>query len=209
MSKTFEKLPEEKRKRITEISLEEFAQNGYDRASTNSIIKKAGISKGILFHYFGSKKNLYLYLFDEVLEYYVQSFFEGGTTESSDLFERLMRRSARKMQLAQEDPVKYQFMLDAFLHTPEEVQREVSDKIQAFTAIQLPLTFKDIDTSLFRRDIDPDKAMGLVALCMEALNARYLQKLKNGDDWQLSSIEPIMQESREYLEMLKYGIYKK
>jgi hypothetical protein len=113
------------------------------------------------------------------------------------------------MQLAQEDPVKYQFMLDAFLHTPEEVQREVSGKIQAFTAIQLPLTFKDIDTSLFRRDIDPDKAMGLVALCMEALNAIYLQKLKNGDDWQLSSIEPIMQESREYLEMLKYGIYKK
>jgi AcrR family transcriptional regulator len=53
------KLPDEKRKRIISISMEEFLNNGYSGASTNTITSKAGISKGLLFHYFGSKKELF------------------------------------------------------------------------------------------------------------------------------------------------------
>lgn len=208
MNKTFENLLEEKRKRILDACLEEFAQNGYDKASTNTIVKKADISKGILFHYFGSKKNLYLYLFDDVMEYYTRRFFEGGTVESPDLFERLIWRSNRKIQLAYEDPVRYKFMLEAFLHTPAEVQAEITDKVQAFTTVQMPLMFKGIDTSLLRPELDPGKAMTMVALCIEALSNWFLQKYKSNDDWQPGSLETMLRESHEYLDMLKHGIYR-
>ena len=50
MYESFENLPEDKKKRIIEASIEEFAKKGYEKASTNNIVKTAGISKGILFH---------------------------------------------------------------------------------------------------------------------------------------------------------------
>ena len=55
MYDTFENLPEEKRKKILEICLDEFSENSYENSSTNTIVKRAGISKGILFHYFKNK----------------------------------------------------------------------------------------------------------------------------------------------------------
>ena len=46
------------RERIIDVALEEFAQNGYKATSTNVICKKAEVSKGILYHYYGTKENL-------------------------------------------------------------------------------------------------------------------------------------------------------
>ena len=51
-----DRLPDGKRQRILDAAIREFAEHGYDKASTNSIVKEAGIAKGLLFHYFGSKK---------------------------------------------------------------------------------------------------------------------------------------------------------
>jgi len=46
----------EKRDRILNAAIEEFASFPFEKASTNHIVAKAGISKGLLFHYFGSKQ---------------------------------------------------------------------------------------------------------------------------------------------------------
>ncbi len=43
------------KERIFESAFELFSSRGYDKVSLNEIIKKAGISKGGLFHYFDSK----------------------------------------------------------------------------------------------------------------------------------------------------------
>ncbi|MDP4090251.1 MAG: TetR/AcrR family transcriptional regulator, partial [Bacillota bacterium] len=69
MHTAFEKLPEEKREAIIAICIEEFANNGYENTSTDVITSRAGISKGILFHYFKSKKNLYLYIMNYVVSF--------------------------------------------------------------------------------------------------------------------------------------------
>ena len=63
---TFFNLPEEKREKIINISLLEFAQHSYRAASVSRIVKKAGIAKGSMYQYFKNKKGLYLYLIDFV-----------------------------------------------------------------------------------------------------------------------------------------------
>lgn len=52
----FLNLNPEKQDRILNAALKEFAQKGYQNASTNEIVKEAGISKGLLFHYFNNKR---------------------------------------------------------------------------------------------------------------------------------------------------------
>ncbi|WP_231563577.1 TetR/AcrR family transcriptional regulator [Anoxybacillus sp. KU2-6(11)] len=57
----FERQPEEKKKLIIRVAIEEFAEHGYDKASTDVMTSRVGISKGLLFHYFKSKK-IYMYM---------------------------------------------------------------------------------------------------------------------------------------------------
>ena len=54
------KLTEEKINEIMETGIREFADSGYDRANTNVIAHKAGISVGVLFKYFKNKEGLFL-----------------------------------------------------------------------------------------------------------------------------------------------------
>ncbi len=60
----FDKLKDEKKENIIRISMKEFAEYGYELASTNRIVSALGISKGSLFKYFDSKLQLYKYLVD-------------------------------------------------------------------------------------------------------------------------------------------------
>ena len=55
MHEKFFDLKKEKQDRMINDSLKVFAMNGYAHASTDDIVREAGISKGLLFHYFVSK----------------------------------------------------------------------------------------------------------------------------------------------------------
>ncbi|ACL69134.1 TetR/AcrR family transcriptional regulator [Halothermothrix orenii] len=59
---TFFNLSEEKRNRIINIAVEEFARYDYNSASLSRVVEKAGIAKGSMYQYFKNKKELYLYL---------------------------------------------------------------------------------------------------------------------------------------------------
>ncbi|MFB6351373.1 MAG: TetR/AcrR family transcriptional regulator, partial [Bradymonadaceae bacterium] len=52
-------LYDEKQDEIIREAGEEFADKGYERASLNAIIEKAGISKGSLYYYFENKQDLF------------------------------------------------------------------------------------------------------------------------------------------------------
>lgn len=56
----FEKLTPEKRENILETAAKEFAEYGYEAASFNQILAKAGISKGAAYYYFDNKADLYV-----------------------------------------------------------------------------------------------------------------------------------------------------
>jgi len=68
MISNFLKLEPKKREQILNAAINEFAQKDYKNASTNEIVKKAGISKGLIFHYFKNKKQLYIFLYDYLIE---------------------------------------------------------------------------------------------------------------------------------------------
>jgi AcrR family transcriptional regulator len=59
---TFFNLPEEKRRLILDLAIEEFAERDYNSASISNIVARAGIAKGSLYQYFEDKRDLYLYL---------------------------------------------------------------------------------------------------------------------------------------------------
>lgn len=59
---TFLNLPEEKRRLIEDVALDEFAEYGFDKASINRIVKTAGIAKGSFYQYFEDKADLFKHI---------------------------------------------------------------------------------------------------------------------------------------------------
>ena len=66
MNKKFFELPLEKQERIIKAAYIVFAHDNYKNASMSKIADAGGISKSLLFHYFQNKKDLYLYLWENI-----------------------------------------------------------------------------------------------------------------------------------------------
>ncbi len=65
---TFFNLSKEKKQRIINAALNEFADHPYLKTNINRIIDEADISKGSFYQYFNNKKDLYKYIIDQVSE---------------------------------------------------------------------------------------------------------------------------------------------
>lgn len=204
----FEKLSDAKKEKIIKSSMEVFAEKGYENASTNDIIKKAGISKGILFHYFGNKKNLYLYILDKTLERAVEKINTGNGTASSDLFERISATGMMKLRLALEEPLIYRMIFTTFINTPDPIKEAVQDRYKKLYGVAMKMFFDGLDLSKIRSGVDPNKAIEVILLFLEGYQAKYIEVWKNiSADEALASMDRLMEESRVYFDILKKGIY--
>lgn len=57
-------MPEDKRKKILDIAIDEFAEHPYKAVSISRIVRRAGIAKGSFYQYFEDKADLYLFLIE-------------------------------------------------------------------------------------------------------------------------------------------------
>ncbi|MEM9193453.1 MAG: TetR/AcrR family transcriptional regulator [Myxococcota bacterium] len=64
----FEKLDVPRRKTILAAAAAEFGERGFEQASYNRIIERAGISKGAMYYYFADKDDLFRTVLDAALQ---------------------------------------------------------------------------------------------------------------------------------------------
>jgi AcrR family transcriptional regulator len=67
-SEQFKELRDASRQKILEASLELFGTKGYESTTISAIVKKAGISKGLIYHYFESKQDILKELVEYLME---------------------------------------------------------------------------------------------------------------------------------------------
>jgi AcrR family transcriptional regulator len=63
-----EEIRKKTRQRIIDAAFKKFAQEGYSRTSVSAVAKKAGISKGLIYHYFESKEAILGAIFDQLVD---------------------------------------------------------------------------------------------------------------------------------------------
>lgn len=209
MYSVFEKLPDEKKKRIIDACIKEFGANGYTNTSTNNIIKEANISKGLLFHYFGNKKNLYLYIVEYTTNHYVNLLLESMKVLDSDFFQRVMDFAELKMKISAEEPLVYNFFASVYISDlPEEIKPEVNEIYSKLVEISNEYSFKDIDMSKFRDDIDKEKTIEIILLALYGISDKYAKIYKSREDKGFAIRQQASEEMKEYIEILKKGFYK-
>ncbi|HON42260.1 MAG TPA: TetR/AcrR family transcriptional regulator, partial [Bacillota bacterium] len=186
---------------VIRASIEEFAK-GYEVASTNEIVRKAGISKGLLFHYFGSKKNLYMTVFREVVQRTTETLLSRAGELPGDVIERMLRLTLIKLELYREDPKGWHFLADAVSNPPHELKQEIRSVQAELTDFGMKAFLTGLDLAQLRPDVDAECLLRFVLLFLKGLEQEYLGR---GD---LSSLdwEQIIKEFMVYVELLRTGI---
>ena len=209
MSENFKKIAVDDQERILQAALQEFAQNGYRRASTNAIVKAAGIPKGTLFYFFDSKKKLFFYLLDDAIRKYVAFVDSIKEKPPRELFERLLAQGQGKLRFAAENPLIYRFFTKIFLDIPEELRDEMEVRMKTYGQASAANLTDNLDTSRFRDGVDVQQAVNMVVVLLEGVYARYTPLMRETKPEDLDKlIDKIGQECQHYFKLIQNGIYK-
>ncbi|MBP7347984.1 MAG: TetR/AcrR family transcriptional regulator [Butyrivibrio sp.] len=131
MNEKFFDLNKEKQDRMINAALKVFALEGYLHGSTDDIVRDAGISKGLLFHYFGSKLGLYSFLYDYSVRFFmleVDSEINRNESDFFELYSQFVHAQANSMR-------QYPY-LQLFLHSAEtETDQEATAAIMERKAV--------------------------------------------------------------------------
>lgn len=210
MFESFENLSEEKRNRIIDVCIEEFAEHGYKKGSTNEITKKAGISKGILFHYFKNKKNLYLYIVDHVMNNFSKTLFNQiENMNSDDIFNVIKNVTLMKMKVFSQSPIVYEFMVNAFLSPPEEIEEDIKNRYFQIYNESFRILIQKLDTTNLKKDINEKKAIELLFIALDAIANKYIKEYKGREKDIIEEADKIIKEFDQYMYILKWGFYDK
>lgn len=125
MNERFFSLPEERRVRMMNAGYRVFAHNSYKKSPMGEIAEAAGISKPLLFHYFGNKRGLYLFLWRACVENTQRTMERCGCYEPMNFFEQMRRGLRAKMELTRMYPDMALFAMKSFYEEDAEVYDDV------------------------------------------------------------------------------------
>jgi len=207
MFSKFLSIDTEKQNRILNAAMKEFAKNGYEKASTNEIVKESEISKGLLFHYFKNKKQLFLYLYNYCIDLNMNEFYKKIDLSESDFFTRLRQTQLIKMELLKKYPEIFRFIEAAYLEDSSEIKQELEARNKELMKNSVDVLFKDIDTSKFKDGIDIKKVINIVIWTLQGFADEVMARERLSPSNQ-TNYDGAFLEADEYLNMLKNCFYK-
>ncbi len=177
----FHSLEAEKKARIINASLKEFAIKGFKAASTNAIARNAQIGKGMLFYYFGSKEELFEFLCQYTIAFVRDKYVGNINSISGDFIERYKNLSDIKRSIMSEYPEAFEFMeslyrdentahFNEFVSETSEIKQKIHEQM-----------FDGIDYSLFREDMDGDTVVKYIRWLFKEYELEVTQRFKSND----------------------------
>ena len=192
----------EKQEKLINAAMNAFGRNGYKKASIADIAEEAGIAKGMINYYFGSKKNLYLYLAELCGKNMAEGMEKDFDSSITDFFDNIKMMMRIKISLIKSRPAIFAFFSSMYM----EEDPEVKDEIQAYMAKNLKmreqLIFADIDVSRFKDDVDARLINKLLTWAGEGMASNMRQGLN------IEEIESNTEELFACLDLMKKYFYK-
>lgn len=206
MNQKFFDLKKEKQDRMINAGLKVFARNGYRHASTDDIVREAGISKGLLFHYFISKTGLYEFLCGYSIKYLAMELGIYVQAKERDYFLLLKQIERAQYYVMKQFPYMVLFLKkvlsesapDAesepmFLEKKQEIRNlyeEIYNRVDftkygagfdqaRFSQIVNHVCDGALQNALHQESIYPEKIFEEVSGCLELLHSILFSAIEN------------------------------
>ncbi len=185
------------RKKIIDSALSEFDQKGYGLSSVNNICADGDISKGILYHYFKDKDELYIccvrQLFNELTAYLSKKISDSKSgTQLEEYFDA-------RLDFFKKHKIYHRLFCDAVIAPPPHLAEEITAAKSAFDTLNITVLTELLTKEKLREGITVSSAVDTFRLYQDFINARYQMQSE-------IDIEQREQMCRRSLSVLLYGV---
>lgn len=200
-------MPPEKQERIRNAAFREFAEHGFEQASTNRIVKEAGIGKGMLFYYFASKKELFYYLIGYGVNFVRREYLDKLDVNERDFIKKCKQAVQAKMAAIAKNQYVFTFLGALYLEQaslPPELAAMLREEMRA-ARVKL---YANIDLSLFREDVAPEITIKLIKWSIDGIEKEIVDGLQGKKLTAIDLRSYDLSQFNSYLAVLKKIFYK-
>ena len=193
------------RQRILDAALEEFSAKGYEGASLNAACAEHDISKGIIYHHFKDKNELYLLCVEACFDSLTDYLREIVQTSTGSPEEKLRAYFDARLRFFAENPRYLGIFADAAFQPPGELSTEITERRRAFDALNASVLTALLEERPLRNGLSVPSIVEEFRTYMDFFNLRFKAALHQG-----CSPERILKEHEErchqQLDILLHGV---
>ena len=199
MNDKFFDLKKEKQDKMINGAMQVFACKGYKNASTDDMVKVAGVSKGLWFHYFVNKMGLYYFVSDYCVKYLNMELATNLAGKPSDYFDILYIIEDTKVQISKIypfAPLMIQSMLD---EKDEEIISIAKELIEPYRD-KVREACENFDESELSSHVSKDMLDMTVGYTLKGI----MEKAYNNDAF---DAEGYLSQVKAYFDMMRKIVY--
>lgn len=152
--------------KILGAAMEEFGINGYANGSINNICKK-GINKGLIYHNYKDKDELYMICVKKSCERMIDFMDQENAESSMDQY-----MNAR-MRFFKENTSETHIFFEALLDPPQHLKVQIREAMKDFEALNVRMYEKTISGLTLRENVSKEDALRYFSLFQEMFNGYF------------------------------------
>lgn len=164
------------RQNIINNAIVEFGTNSYEKASLNAICKNGNISKGIIYHYFKDKDDLYLVCVTECF-HKLTTFLNSKRVAFNNIEEHIKKYIDIRQEFFNEYPYFSNIFTSALLQPPKHLIREIREIKAELDAFNVKYYEEALQNVTLKSDISHEEAIEYFIIFQESFNNYFQNKI--------------------------------
>lgn len=194
------------RDKILNAAIVEFGTKNFESASLNNICSDNSISKGLIYHYFKNKDELFLNCvkscFDALVDYLNKESFKKTDFQNS-----MKKYIDLRYQFFKENPHYSHIFFNTVLQPPIHLKEQIKELRKEFDEFNINRYKMDLSNLTLRDDVTEDEAIEFFCIFQEMFNGYFQSKAYENTDFE-SLIEAHEVKLSKILNIMLYGIAK-
>jgi AcrR family transcriptional regulator len=192
------------KRRIMDSALQEFSRNGYGASSVNNIASIDGISKGIIYHYFSSKDELFLACVEECFDALTEFLRNKARAYQGDMANSLESYFSARMDFFATHPIYQRIFCESIMMPPQHLANAIQKKKHEFDALNILILEKLLQTLPLRQEISPEEVIETFREFQDFINAKYRFNELSADEFKAHE-----RQCQRALNILLYGVVER
>lgn len=197
------------KEKILQASLKEFGEKDFSTASVNSICKNNDISKGMLFHYYKNKDELFLMcvekLFIDLSEYINCNYKISSESIEKNITEFMKQRFV----FFENFPCFKQIFFTATFNPPSHLIHEISILRRPIIKVNRDFWYEVVRHLDLKASIDIDEVIEMIIGIGDYLHMKIQGSISKSDFEEMNISDWYSKEYSKMIDMLLYGIVKR
>ncbi|GAA0725170.1 TetR/AcrR family transcriptional regulator [Clostridium malenominatum] len=192
--------------KILKAAIAEFGTKIYENASLNNICNDNNISKGLIYHYFKNKDELYLCCVKTCIDEFID-FLNNEERHYSDFQKDIKTYLDLRNQFFSNNPLFSNIFFGTVLQPPVHLKDEIKKLRTELDMLNVQRYKNALSNIVLRDEVSEDEAIEYFIIFQEMFNGYFQSKAYEFSDFN-SLIEAHEMKMSKILDIMLYGIVK-